>query len=121
MLFASTSGPTAVVSGERIGRDGGGRGAQSGTVRESMSIRRIKACLLTAACIGLVGVTGPSAFAFGGRLFGGHKGDCGNPCDTGCGTPCATAPGAGGAGAPCAPTATQKITVNEYVPTWVEE
>ena len=60
-----------------------------------MSIRWIKACLLTAVCIGMVGLSGGDLFAFGGKLFGGSS----------CPAPCASS---------CAPT-------TQYVQTWVEE
>ncbi|HEY2911699.1 MAG TPA: hypothetical protein VGI99_15710, partial [Gemmataceae bacterium] len=73
-----------------------------------MSILRIKVCLLTAACIGLIGLTGSNASAFGGKLFG-NRNNC-NSCDT-----CGGSTGAGGAGAGGASGNVQ------WVPTWVEE
>ena len=73
-----------------------------------MSIRRIKACLLTAACIGLVGLAATPASALGHRNRA--AADCCEPCGTGV---VAGAPGA--AGAPAGPTQTVKCI--EYVPT----
>ena len=68
-----------------------------------MSILRIKASLLTAVCIGLIGLTSSSAAAFGGKLFG-KKSDCNNSCDS-----CAAPAGGSGTGN------------TEWVQTWVEE
>src|SRR5205823_14563615 len=52
------------------GRYGGGRGAEPGTVRATMSFQRIKTWMLTAACAGLIGITAGDAHAFCGKLFG---------------------------------------------------
>ena len=97
-----------------------------------MSIRRVKACLLTAAAAGLFGLSATPASAFGGKsagLFNRNK--CCDPCATaapacgGCGTGAATAaPAAAGRRCPravVAAPATRTIKVTEMVPTWVDE
>src|SRR5262249_51593711 len=109
------------------GRYGGGRGAEPGTVRATMTYQRIKVCLLTAACPCLVGLCATDASA---QLFKHHGsgGDCCNPCPNPCANPCGPgaampgpgAPGAPGAGGPCAPGyTTQKVQVTEMRPTYV--
>src|SRR5262245_55002348 len=90
------------------GRDGGGRGAEPGAVRVTMSVRRIKMWIMTAVCTGLVGLVATDVQAFGGGLRK-KAGDCCNPCETA--NPC----GPAGPAAPAAPAApaTQKVLVKE--------
>ncbi len=100
-----------------------------------MSVLRIKAWIMSAACAGLIGLAAGDAHAFCGKLF--SKKDA---CATPCADPCADGKGGlrgwfanlGGRGdcnpcpAPSAPAvavapATQKVKVTEWVPTVVEE
>jgi hypothetical protein len=121
-----------------------------GAVRVTMSFRRIKNWIMTAACTGLLGLVAGDAHAFCGKAFK-KKDACADPCATTCADPCAKGGGLkglfgglrgrGGSGysdacnpcgtaSPCGPvvaapapapaTATQKVKVTEYVPTWVE-
>ncbi len=109
-----------------------------------MSMQRINGWLMTATCVGLLGLVGGDANAFCGKM---SSGGCGDPCASPCTDPCAKKGGlrdwfaglggrhAGGYGsgyggyapaAPAAPVApvapvTQKVKVTEMVPTWVEE
>jgi hypothetical protein len=109
-----------------------------------MSIRRIKTWLMTATCVGLLGLVAGDAHAFCGKFA--KKDPCATPCATPCTDPCAggfkdrlaglfsglragrgtTVPCAPAVPAtpagPAAPAATvQKVKVTEMVPTWVEE
>ena len=81
-----------------------------------MSVRVVKACLMTAVCLGVVGVGSGDAFA---GIFNRNKDCCPPPC---CPPPCYGAAVGGPAAAVVAPApAAQKVKVWEYVPTWVEE
>lgn len=71
-----------------------------------MSYARMKVCMLTAVCAGLVGITSGTASAHG--------------CGAGCGGGAVVAYGHGGCGDGCGP-ATRRVTVTEYVPTWVDQ
>ncbi|MBP3958970.1 hypothetical protein J8F10_27315 [Gemmata sp. G18] len=104
-----------------------------------MSVLRIKAWIMTAACAGLIGLAAGDAHAFCGKLF--SKKDpcadpCANPCDSGKGGLRGLFAGRGattvGDCNPCGPTGpvtpapapapvTQKVKVTEWVPTVVEE
>ena len=87
---------------------------------------RFKVCMLTAAAMGLVGLSAAPANAFGGRLF--HRGSsccdpCASACSAGCGAAAAApapaaqapapAPAAPAAAAPCSTTVRKTVMVPE--------
>ena len=116
-----------------------------------MSTRWIKTGLMTATCIGLMGLVAGDANAFCGKVSDSCCDPCADPCASSCGkkggglrdwfgrlrggrgSGCCESGyggyGAGGCGpavaaAPVAPApapATQKVKVTEWVQTWVEE
>ena len=117
------------------GRDGRGGVLNPEAERVTMSVLRIKAWIMSAACAGLIGLAAGDAHAFCGKLFS-KKDACADPCasSTGgirgwfgsrgsswSGGDCAPA------AAPCGPvvaapaTTMQKIKVTEWVPTIVDE
>ncbi len=52
-----------------------------------MSVLRIKAWIMTAACAGLIGLAAGDAHAFCGKLFS-KKDPCADPCANPCPSPC---------------------------------
>src|SRR5262249_31355050 len=101
-----------------------------------MSGRRIKACLMTAAVVALLGVVTTDVPGFGGKLFGKKGGDC---CADACASPCGPGGAGMGAGGPygsggmgaggagmgpgggCGSWVTQKQMVTEYVQQMVDQ
>lgn len=66
----------------------------NGAVRVTMSVVRIKTWLMTAACVGLMGLVAGDAHAFCGKVFK-KKDACADPCAAPAAAPCAD-PCAGG-------------------------
>src|SRR5438045_3318569 len=118
------TGPPAWAASNGAVRAAAGRVPDSEQERATMSFRRLKVCMLTAAAVGLMA---SDAFAFGGRLLGGRSGDCCNPCQIASGTAggccgaTAPAPAACAPAAPCPAPAMTTIKVTEWVPEQVQQ